>query len=285
MTSYAAITKHHTDGPQPKPDTALLNTAPTDTDTNLPDVDHKLTVVPASFKDSPVTETSSYEPPTPAPAPSLSPMSSVPHTADDAKSPTSAATQHRRNEKVDKAKQRLHETVEEFEEEAPQLWAQAKERILRPGTMGGLVGLVNVGLIGAFGYQLYNKPHLRSDTRTLATAGVSALILMGAEGYVAESYRNTPRGRAEEKRARQEGALWYAKTKDVVLRPGVLGGLVGVVNIGVLGGVGYASYLHWDKPVWDRRTVSAVTVGLIALFAGEGYLGEEYKEKEYPKRK
>jgi len=261
-------------GYQPKPDQALLTTERGET--GLPDVDKKVTVAPQSLKNNFQTETSVNAPPMPLPQDNTKSTNSG--TAD-------SGTQQRRNEKIDKAKKRFYDTVEDAEEEAPQLWDQAKERILRPGTLGGLVGLVNVGLIGAFGYQLYNKPHLRSDTRALATAGVSALVLLGAEGLVADAYRNTDAGRAEEKKAREEGALWYKKTKDVVLRPGVLGGLVGVVNVGVLGGVGYVSYLHWDKPTWDRRTVSAVTIGLIALFTGEGYLGEQYKEKEYPKRK
>lgn len=87
---------------------------------------------------------------------------------------------------------------------------------------------MNVGLIGAFGYQLYSRPSLRSDTRFLGTAAVSGLVLFGAEGYVAESYRLTAAGQEEERRAREEGAAIYRKTKDVVLRPGVLGGLVGV---------------------------------------------------------
>lgn len=132
------------------------------------------------------------------------------------------------------------------------------------------------------------------------------LALFGAEGVLVERYRNTDAGRAEEKKAREEGATIYKHTKEVVLRPGVLGGLVGALNVGILGGVGYWSYANWDRPTaWDRKTVSAATVGLLTLFAGEGYvemcpafsnilsdsclsfryLGEQYKEKEYPKRK
>jgi hypothetical protein len=87
--------------------------------------------------------------------------------------------------------------------------------------------LANVGLIATFGYQLYAKPHLRSDTRALSTAVVSTLVLFGVEGYVAEAYRQTAAGQEEERRAREEGALLYRQTKDIVLRPGVLGGLVG----------------------------------------------------------
>jgi hypothetical protein len=42
------------------------------------------------------------------------------------------------------------------------------------------------------------------------------------------------------------------------------------VNVGVLGTLGYLSYLHWSEPVWDRRYVAGATAGLLAFFAGEG---------------
>jgi hypothetical protein len=42
-----------------------------------------------------------------------------------------------------------------------------------------------------------------------------------------------------------------------------------IVNLGILGGVGYVAYQQWDRP-WDRRTVSAVSIGLLGLFTGEG---------------
>ena len=44
-----------------------------------------------------------------------------------------------------------------------------------------------------------------------------------------------------------------------------------VVNAGIIGTVGYFSYINWDKPSWDRRIVSSVTVGVLALWSGEGY--------------
>jgi hypothetical protein len=45
--------------------------------------------------------------------------------------------------------------------------------------------------------------------------------------------------------------------------------LTAVVNLAVIGTVGYFSYKHWNQP-WDRRTVSAVTVGLLGLSGLEG---------------
>lgn len=129
---------------------------------------------------------------------------------------------------------------------------------------------VNVGLIGYTSYSLYTTPHLRSDRRFLSTSAVSFLALFGLEGYAAERYAQTPKGRTERARAKEEGGAILRHTKEVVLRPGVLGGLVGVANLGILGGVGYAAYTNWDRPTWDRRMVSAVTIGLLGLWGGEG---------------
>ena len=42
------------------------------------------------------------------------------------------------------------------------------------------------------------------------------------------------------------------------------------MNLGVLGGVGFVAYNNWGAPRWDRRVVSAVAVGLMTLFSGEG---------------
>jgi hypothetical protein len=52
--------------------------------------------------------------------------------------------------------------------------------------------------------------------------------LLVVEGYAAEIYRQNPRGGAEERRAKQEGALLITKVKEVVFRPGVLGGYFGL---------------------------------------------------------
>lgn len=105
--------------------------------------------------------------------------------------------------------------------------------------------------------------------------------------YVAESYLQTPEGREEAERAKQEGSKLYLHAKEVILRPQVAGGLVGacesrvavnrhrhklihgVVNLAVIGAVGYVSYRHWNQP-WDRRIVSSVAVGLLGLSGLEG---------------
>lgn len=91
-----------------------------------------------------------------------------------------------------------------------------------------LLRVVNVGLLSWASYALYTKPHLRRDTKLLASAAAAALTLLGAEGYAAEKYRETPAGQEEERRAKKEGAVLYRTAKEHLLRPGVLGGLVGV---------------------------------------------------------
>lgn len=94
---------------------------------------------------------------------------------------------------------------------------------------------------------------------------------MGSEGYIADAYANTEQGRVEAHRAREEGAYLYRQAKQVVLRPGILGGIVGIFNLSILGVVGYFAYENWDLPRWDRRTVSAISAGLLGLSVTEGY--------------
>jgi hypothetical protein len=122
----------------------------------------------------------------------------------------------------------------------------------------------------------------------VGTVIATGAAIIGIEGYGASVYRQTPRGQEEERKAREEGAVIYKHAREAVLRPGVLGGLVGLgerlslsrpcicshlpvptANIGILGGVAYTAYDNWNRP-WDRRYVSAVTVGLLALWGGEG---------------
>lgn len=86
---------------------------------------------------------------------------------------------------------------------------------------------MNVGILGGVGYTAYTRPDLRRDTRFLASTTAGILTLFGAEGYAAERYRETPAGQREEKRAKQEGAALYRVAHEQILRPGVLGGLVG----------------------------------------------------------
>lgn len=136
--------------------------------------------------------------------------------------------------------------------------------------------LVNVGLISWTGYQLYTDPFLRRDTSFLATAGISALVLFGIEGYAVDKYAQTPGGEQNRRRAKQEGSAIYRKTREVVLRPGVMGGLIGLANVGILSTVGYYAYINWDRPTWDRGTVAAVSAGLLVLAGGEGFVYEPY---------
>lgn len=104
----------------------------------------------------------------------------------------------------------------------------------------------------------------------MTTAGISALVLFGVEGYAVDKYAQTPGGRENRRRAKEEGSDIYRHTREIVLRPGVMGGLIGLVNVGILGTVGYYAYTNWDRPTWDRGTVAAVSAGLIVLAGGEG---------------
>lgn len=74
----------------------------------------------------------------------------------------------------------------------------------------------------------YTRPHLRRDATALSSTIAGTLALFSAEGYATEKYRQTPRGREEERKAREEGAAIYRHLHTQIMRPGVLGGLVGL---------------------------------------------------------
>ncbi|KAH0589375.1 hypothetical protein H2248_005133 [Termitomyces sp. 'cryptogamus'] len=161
-------------------------------------------------------------------------------------------------------KERTNRHLREVEAEGLYLWEVAKCHLFQPGVAGGLIGL------GA-GRAFYTQPHLREDRAVVSSTVAAAFALLSVEGYAAEKYRKTLRGQAEERRAKEEGTLIYRHIREQILRPGVLGGIFGLVNTVALGAVGYFSYVHWDRPTWDRRIVSAVSVGLLALWGAEGY--------------
>jgi hypothetical protein len=46
--------------------------------------------------------------------------------------------------------------------------------------------------------------------------------------------------------------------------------LISLVNSAILGALGYVAYSNWNKS-WDRRAVSAISVGLLTIWGGEGY--------------
>jgi len=239
---------------QPHADPALLFTESSSIE--VVDDSSKINIAPPDFKKNPHTTTSE--------------SNVVPqYASDDKKS----------------RKQKAKHQLEKAEQEGEYLWEKLREQLLRPGVAGGLIGLVNVGLLASAGYQLYTRPALRSDARVVGGTVVGALLLLGVEGLGTEAYAKTDAGREEAHRAKEEGAALYRHTKEIVLRPSVLGGVAGVVNVGILGTVAYFAYQHWDMPRWDRKTIGAISAGLITLYAGEGYLAEQYKENEYPKKK
>ncbi|CAG7854845.1 SubName: Full=Uncharacterized protein {ECO:0000313/EMBL:CCA72283.1} [Serendipita indica DSM 11827] len=182
-------------------------------------------------------------------------------------------------------KERAKDRLRKAEEEGKDFWALTKEKVLQPAVAGGLVGILNLGVIGGLGYLFYTEPQYRSDYRTIGASAAGVLVLLTAEGAYADSVLNTPDGARLRQEAEEEGSHLYRQTREIVLRPGVASGLFGIVNVGILGSLGYLAYSHWNEPVWDRRYVGGLTAGTAALFTLQGYLAEQYREKEYPKRK
>lgn len=291
--SYASIASHNIpQGEMPKPDQDLLDGHFAGEHAASSDIDHKVNILPAG--------TDPEHPPVhPEPAARPEPITlnhgadPEPHTLNVAPEPLKAppkgsvhlpgeeeikdekdAAKKKGKEYAKKAKKELHEA----ESKLGPYWEKTKDVVLRPGTLGGLMGVVNVGLLGTLGYFAYTRKDQPWDRRVVGAAVAGTLALFGAEGYVAESYLETPEGKKEAERAKREGSKAYLQAKEVVLRPQVAGGLVGAFNLAVIGTVGYFSYKNWNQP-WDRRVVSAVSVGLLGLSGLEGWAGKEYAEK------
>ncbi|KAJ3788644.1 hypothetical protein GGU11DRAFT_818618 [Lentinula aff. detonsa] len=241
--SYASVAGSNLPPSQPRPDPALLNTE-IPAASIVADDTSKVNVVHPDFKAHPATVYSENRPP-----------------PDDAPS----------------RKKYSNRRLREAEAEGLYLWQIAKHYLFRPGVAGGLIGIINIGLLAGASRAFYTQPHLRSDRKVIATTAAATLAILGVEGFATEKYAQTPQGQTEARRAKEEGTLIYKHLRENILRPGVLGGLLGLVNAAVLGSVGYFSYIHWDKPTWDRRIVSAVSVGLLTLWGGEGALAERYR--------
>lgn len=293
--SYAAVAAHNAPPPsaQPHPDLALLSTEPPSHD-NIADDAAKLNIVSSDFKSNPATLTSvqnvsSGTSPVPVNDNGTPVYTNIYAGTGGISDVSGSGSGFPRGSasggtgagggpsKKDKARKFAHDA----EQEGFQLWYIAKQRLLQPGVAAGLFGVVNVGLLSWTTYALYTRPYLRSNPRFVGSTVAAALAVLGVEGFAAERWRESPRGQEEEARAKREGSILYRHAREVILRPGVLRGLLGLINSAVLGTIGYFAYKNWDAPRWDRRVVSAISVGLFTLCSGEGYIAEQYRQTHH----
>ncbi|ODN82896.1 hypothetical protein L202_01153 [Cryptococcus amylolentus CBS 6039] len=278
--SYASVAGHNVpfgEMPQPDPNLAEGSTATDE--------------APAPVAPSEPPLSVELHPP-PEPEPSVSDVAPKPVSPPPKSSvhlPESGA-QWEKQQDIKKEQQELKkkgkalkkEAKDEFEQAENALapyWEKTKDVVLRPGTLGGLLGVVNVGILGTAGYFAYTRKNQPWDQRLVGGAVAGTLALFGAEGYLADSYLSTPEGQAEADRAKAEGSKLYLHAKEVILRPQVAGGLVGAVNVAILGAVSYFSYQNWNRP-WDRQIVGGVAAGLVALSGLEGWAGKKYKDEQ-----
>ncbi|KAJ9120229.1 hypothetical protein QFC22_003129 [Naganishia vaughanmartiniae] len=136
--------------------------------------------------------------------------------------------------KASELKKQAGEKLERAETALENYAARAREILLRPGTLGGLMGVANVGLLSTLGYYAYTRRNVPWNRNYVAAAVASTLSLFASEGVVAERYSTTPEGRQELERAKQEGSRAYVHAREVVLRPQVAGGALGALNVAVL---------------------------------------------------
>jgi len=232
--SYADVASNYTPAGQPQPDPSLLNTKQP-LASPIADDTAKVGVVPNDFKQHPHTTTSEFEPPTP-------------DLPKDSSQKKSGKSHPHRGPRGLNSKDAAH-------------WASVvKEIVLRPTVAGGLLGVVNLGIIGYTGYTFYSEPHLRRSPQAISATIAGSVALLGLEGFSVEKCRRGEQGK-------DDAAVVAQYFHE---NPGMFQGLLGIVNFGILGTTGYVTYVNWDR--WDRRTVGAIAGGLLSLWAGEGYL-------------
>jgi len=231
--SYASVTSRNAPADQPLPDPALLNTTKS-TASGVADDTAKVGVVSPNFKQNPATTTSTYQPP----------------RYDDEESDSSP---HRRTAK-NKAKAK--KVARDAEKEAIHWSAVAKELVLRPPVAGGLVGVVNLGLIGYTGYKFYTEPHLRHDHTFVTSTIAGAAVILGVEGYGAQTFAPV--------REEEDVLIQYVRQN-----PNATRALFTALNVGIMGGAGYLAYSKWNR--WDQRTFATLIAGLASFGLGESY--------------
>lgn len=165
------------------------------------------------------------------------------------------------------------------------------------------------------------EPSYRSDHRIIGGAAAGSLVVLGIEGAVAESYLQTPEGQREKARAQEEGSALYRQTKELVLRPGVFGGLLGLCMCRLreprcilltssflsqcrhswwsrlpqlralerprLGSPLCPRHLSWHRGTlyWRRVRSSWVNSGAYYSRITYRFIAEQYRENEYPTRR
>jgi len=232
--SYASVTSRDAPADQPLPDPALLNTNKS-TASGVADDTIKVGVVSPNFKQNPATTTSTYQPPR--------------YNEEE-----SDSSPHRRTAK-NKAKAK--KLARDAEKEAIHWSAVVKELVLRPPVAGGLVGVVNLGLIGYTGYKLYSEPHLRHDHMFVTSTIAGTAVVLGLEGYGAQTFAPV--------REEEDMLIQYVRQNPKSTRT-----LFAILNVGILGATGYLTYSKWNR--WDNRTFATLAAGIASLGLGENYL-------------
>ncbi|KAG8814508.1 hypothetical protein FRC17_001100 [Serendipita sp. 399] len=303
--SYAQVASHNAPPPsqQPHADLGLLNTD-RGVEHPPPDVDMaKVTVVSHDFKEHPVTETtlvvehsetSSDEDTGQATAvPPLSTWTlincnagNVPgNVPGNVSGNVPGSRKHKsRSTKERQRKRQVRRVERKFEG-----WVDwTKDKLFQPAVAGGVFAVVNIGVLGTIGYHVYKRPTLitepRLNARPLAYTSAGLIGLFTLESLAANAYLETAQGQEELRRAEEEGHLLYNKTKEVVLRPKVAGGILGAANLAVLSALGYGVYVHWDSHVLTRRNVSYISIGLITWFSLQGWAVEKYYQEDISHR-
>ena len=302
-SSYAQAAAHNVppSSAQPHPDTNLLYTTPSSTHPiTAPDIDTKVSVVPNDWAANPTTETSLH----------ISVTQSATDTDSDTDAGSDANQDanltRRAKPKVRKQHGKRRDNTSQSKRDLSPFWRHFTDAFVRPAPafIPGLIifrpsftlnpihpthlPTVNLGVLSSIGYTLYTHPHARTNPRFLGLSALGIFTLFSAEGLTPRRYLDSPhdhqthqvqsRGPPTIRRLTfylslipQEIVTLKRKSKEIILRPGVFGGLLGAINLTILASLSWLAYDHWNHPtVWTRRNLSITSLGLLGWFGGQG---------------
>jgi len=89
---------------------------------------------------------------------------------------------------------------------------------------------VNIGLLASVGRIFYVRPHLRRDVAAITSAVAAATAIIAVEGVASVRFCPTPQGREQQKKMKKQGATVMHHLHEQIMRPGILGGMIGLGN-------------------------------------------------------
>ncbi|KIP04842.1 hypothetical protein PHLGIDRAFT_19866 [Phlebiopsis gigantea 11061_1 CR5-6] len=120
-------------------------------------------------------------------------------------------------------------------------------------------------------------PATLTSTQGIPTEPEPKPVSGGVPAHISRTQRAAGAVKRYTYEAEEDGLHLWNSAKQHLLRPGVAGGAIGIVNVGLLSWAGYSLY---TKPHLQRDTklLASAAVAALALLSAEGYAAEKYRE-------